>query len=588
MNDREREDSVNNDGKGSVRPGEEAVARSVSRGDFLKVMGAAGVGAAVGSNVLLREAFARQRPAGKFGPTELTFSIKEQYRPFDLLAKNFVGLDDGFDSDTSGDYEVLTPAPESNGGQVSVGGGTLRVSGDSPYYNLFRSSTAQEAPFGTVIVSVKSFAGNETGPEDTVFAGLIKDENNFVAAFYNDRKKLAGFDVVVDGQVNTLGTVGADLSAPMRFAFVLNERKVTVLADTGSGFRPLIQRNTRDFLDLRRPSVLAEYRNGFGARANPGGTIVLDGVEAGYYGEAGVRDPHVVTYADGTPYIKDNKLYLTLTQAGLSFFETAHWGVWTLDLSDYTKLEQVGNLFFMREGMDAVLGDHAGHIVRDEERGRWIVANSTWGDFSFDGVEVNYATLPAGVDLLNGVHIVETKRLQLPTGALPTAAVGQWDPHIVHIGERWYVSFVNASRFFVFYPAISRSPEGADFTSLDLVGQDAGKNATEGPIIQRIGGRWYVMASNGDDSPPELRDRYPVYDLKMRFVGNLNAPHPTNIPWPMVTPIPLPRGRTKYILTTFNGTQYYEPVLGYGTHGDFFVMEDAEVRRGYEFEPREP
>ncbi len=48
-------------------------------------------------------------------------------------------------------------------------------------------------------------------------------------------------------------------------------------------------------------------------------------------------------------------------------------------------------------------------------------------------------------------------------------------------------------------------------------------------------------------------------------------------------PIPLSTGNTKYIMITFNGTQYYESLLGYGTHGDFIVMESAQVMRGYAF-----
>jgi hypothetical protein len=104
--------------------------------------------------------------------------------------------------------------------------------------------------------------------------------------------------------------------------------------------------------------------------------------------------------------------------------------------------------------------------------------------------------------------------------------------------------------------------------------------------MQKIGDEWYVLASNGDASPEEIRGQYPVYDLRMNQLSVLDAPHPTNIPWPMVTPIPLRGGRTRYLLTTFNGTQYYEPILGYGTHGDIFAMEARETRRGYEFPPR--
>jgi hypothetical protein len=107
-----------------------------------------------------------------------------------------------------------------------------------------------------------------------------------------------------------------------------------------------------------------------------------------------------------------------------------------------------------------------------------------------------------------------------------------------------------------------------------------------------------MLASCGDDEPPELHDKYPMYfleaanpdataaDRRLRSDGYLDAPHLTNIPHPMVVPIPLSTGNTKYIVITFNGTQYYEPLLGYGTHGDFYVMEAARVVRGYVFPSR--
>lgn len=46
------------------------------------------------------------------------------------------------------------------------------------------------------------------------------------------------------------------------------------------------------------------------------------------------------------------------------------------------------------------------------------------------------------------------------------------------------------------------------------------------------------------------------------------------------------RRRTKYIRITFNGTRYYMDRLGYGTHGDFYVMEGRSTVDGYVFRPR--
>jgi hypothetical protein len=157
----------------------------------------------------------------------------------------------------------------------------------------------------------------------------------------------------------------------------------------------------------------------------------------------------------------------------------------------------------------------------------------------------------------------------------------------VHIGQRWYFAFVNASKFFVFYPALARTARGRDFTHLDeLVGADASKNATEGTILQKFGGSWFVLASNGDDSPPEIQQQYPVYDLGMKQVGVLDAPHPTNIPWPMVFPVPLRGGNDRWVMVTFNGTQYHGDLLGYGTHGDVVVMEARPITSPHEFPPR--
>ena len=33
---------------------------------------------------------------------------------------------------------------------------------------------------------------------------------------------------------------------------------------------------------------------------------------------------------------------------------------------------------------------------------------------------------------------------------------------------------------------------------------------------------------------------------------------------------------------------YYNNYLGYGTHGDFYVMNGLPIVEGYEFPPREP
>lgn len=540
------------------------------------VVGTAG---AVGLTGLAASAAGPAAAVSRVDPLDLDFEVVRRQRQVDLVAPRFRLLADSFRERRR--YEVLA-GPSGPAGRVRVAGGALRLAGanGAAFDTLLHAGTTTKAPYAAVQVDVARFSGD--AERDRVQVGLVRDADQHLLASYDHATGTVAIDLTIGGETTSLGTAEAALpSTSVRFALGLTSTSVVALADTGSGPEPLLKVNLADTaLDLRRPGVLATHRHAFGASAGSG-AIELDKVEAGYFGQLGLRDPHLVTHADGRPYLRDGKAYFTFTNAGLGFFETAHWGVWTLDLRTYA-LEQVGNLFFRRDPQGFVYGDHAGHLVLDDRRGRWIVTNSTWGDFAGDSVEINHTTVPARRDLLHGVHVLRTERLDLPLADLPSAAVGQWDPHVVRIDGRWHVGFVNARAFFNFYPALARSPRGADYTDLRLVGADDSKVETEGPILQRFGGRWYVMASNGDASPDEIDGQYPVYDLRMRQVGVLDAPHPTNIPWPMVFPVPASDGRSRWLLVTFNGTQYDEPALGYGTHGDTIVMR-AQTTRGREF-----
>ena len=614
-------------------PSAEALARLSSRKDFLKLLGAAGIGAAAGTSMLAGTAEGAVRT--RLQPTDFTFRIRERFRPFNLLATNFVRLDDSFNRNTIGNYTILRPGPPNeDDGYVRVRDGRLRFAGQDDYYTILKSDTGQRAPYATVIIDVASLT------EGTVYAGLYKDRENYVHAYYDESTNTVGLEVRHNGVLYPLGSTQPDpneFGTSFRFAFVANENEVTALVgdrfmDIGN-FRPLIKRNASIYdngtpdpeddtptgLDLRRRGVLATYKNGFGARSDTGSNILFGRARAGYFGEAGVRDPHVVQYADGTPYIKNNKLYFTLTNAGLGFFEKAHWGVWTMDLSDYTKIEQVGNIFWRNAGDPTkVLGHHAGQIVLDQANDRWIVVVSSWGDFGPQGgdvalepgvvtpnpanppVDILYDELPISVNLLRGVHILTGKRH--PVNDVPFKTEGKWDPGLTRIGGRWYLAYVIATDLFTdCQPALARSPRGADHTQMTFVGADWEKRATEGPIIQKLGGKWRLFASAGDDEPEQFQNRYPIYFLRaanpgadpavrrLAFDGYLDAPHPTNIPHPQIVPLPIRRDgrrRTKYIMITFNGDQFFERVLGYGTHGDFFVMQANQTVRGWEFRPR--
>ncbi|MEJ7843746.1 MAG: hypothetical protein WKF95_18455, partial [Rubrobacter sp.] len=222
-------------------------------------------------------------------------------------------------------------------------------------------------------------------------------------------------------------------------------------------------------------------------------------------------------------------------------------------------------------------------------------------------VDILYDEQPLSLNILRGVHVLEGKKHPVNNTPFPTE--GKWDPGLTRINGVWYLPYVIALDLFSdFQPALAKSPRGGGhLTATEFVGADWGKRATEGSIIQKLGGKWRMFASCGDDEPAQFQGRYPIYFLdaanpeaneedreaaedgtgqRLQFDGYLDAPHPTNIPHPMIVPITTRSGgrtRTKYIMITFNGDQYYIERLGYGTHGDFYVMQAEQTVRGREF-----
>ena len=452
---------------------------------------------------------------------DLSFDITSRYRPFHLLAPGFI------------------QAEKASVGAVS---------------DLVRSDTSPQAPFVAVELDVVDDAGA------VLLAGLATASGDHVAATYDASGQRVGIEVRRNGRTRLLRRKKVALPDRFGFTFVLCENQVTVLADTGDGWKPLLTERDRvaGEIDLRDPDVLSQFNYVWGARTDSK-PAELGAARAGLFGMAGLRDPHLVQHSDGRPYIRDGKAYLTFTCAGLGFFRQAHWGVFTLDLSDPTELEQVGQLYSRRDGL--VLGDHAGQVVRDDDSDQWIVATSSWGDFGRDGVHVRHTTTPD--DILHGVHLLDTEPTPLPTSA------SSWDPALTRISGRWHVAYVESPSQtpFDFHPALARAPQGADWTDgLELVGAATDLHECEGPILSRVGDRWWLLASDGDNR------LYPVFNLDMHRVGRLDAPYLTNIPHPQI--VPLPSGG--HLLVTFDGTPYAKRKLKYGTHGDVVIMRSVD------------
>jgi hypothetical protein len=462
------------------------------------------------------------RPDGK-GATifNLSFTERHRYRPFHVVAPGFVQESRA----TVGEIRDLT-----------------------------RSDISPQAPFAAVEVDIVQATG-------TVIAGLSSADGDRIVATYSAATGTAAIEVRSGGTTNVVRRRRVDLPDAFTLGFAVCENQVTVLARTADvDWRPLITERTKvsRLVDLRDPRTLERHTYTWGVRS---GSATLGDVRAGLFGMTGLRDPHLVQHADGRPYIRDGKVYLTWTCAGLGFFQQAHWAVFTLDLADPTQLEQVSQLYSRRDGL--VLGDHAGQLVRDGDT--WLVATSSWGDFDTGaarGVHVRH--LSSSDDLLTGVHVLETERTDLPTD------VSSWDPGFTRVDDRWLLGFVESPSQdpFDFHPALTQTRDRAPWSGLTKVGAADDLHQCEGPIIARVDNSWWFLASDGEDR------HYPVFDLEMRRVGRLDAPYPTNIPHPQLLRVP---GRAEHesgawLMISFDGTQYAEETMGYGGHGDVVVM----------------
>jgi hypothetical protein len=457
------------------------------------------------------------RPTKEHAIFDLSFETETRYRPFELISPGFVSVRK---RPRAVDLETSTESPE--------------------------------APFCCV-------EGRVSRPTGAVVLGLATEDGEHLLGRFDPATGSLAVEVRRSGRTKTLRRRRLDLPDEFSMAFALCENRVTLLADTGSGWRPYLteRRKVSAAVDMRVPEVLAAHRYAWGVRGGSG-ERGLKSVRAGIFGMTGIRDQHVVQHADGTPLVRDGKLYLTATCAGLGFFQQAHWGVFTLDLARPTRMEQVAHLFTHRDGL--LLGDHAGQLVRDDENDQWLVATSSWGDFDFDGLHVRHLT--TSDDILSGVHVLDTERTPLPTRH------SSWDPGITRIDGRWHVSFVESPSQdpFDFHPALAVGPPGAEWhEKLELVGAATSLHQCEGPIIARVQDDWWFLASDGDAR------NYPVFDMHMRRVGRLDAPYGTNIPHPQL--VQLDSG--DYLLVTFDGTQYAEDVMGYGGHGDVLIMRSA-------------
>ena len=102
-----------------------------------------------------------------------------------------------------------------------------------------------------------------------------------------------------------------------------------------------------------------------------------------------------------------------------------------------------------------------------------------------------------------------------------------------------------ATEYFRFHPALAQ----ARASTHSPCGRRHGRTATEGSTLAASTARGGCWPATGATDRRGLRERYPVFDLDLQEVSTLDAPYPTNIPWPTLVPV-----GDSWLLVGFDGT----------------------------------
>lgn len=179
-------------------------------------------------------------------------------------------------------FTVLAPEPENRPGTVRATEGALAVeSGGAAAFALLRSDRIAREASAAITISQRSYAGADAEAQDALFAGLIKDAQNYLLVWYNHRQGRTGWDARVNGELAGQRIVQLDgkISYPgpnARLACVTHRDELTAYAAASDGaWQYLFTTDIGRYARLDDPQVRKQYHYGFGIRID-GGTLTAE------------------------------------------------------------------------------------------------------------------------------------------------------------------------------------------------------------------------------------------------------------------------------------------------------------------------
>jgi len=431
---------------------------------------------------------------------------------FELQPSTLVFNTESFTSDT-GQFTTYT---EGTIGSFAVTGGrgVITNTGDQTTF----VKTGPDITIPDIFVSI-DVAANTGSPSayNNIAVGIIKDNDNIVAAGYDHKNSLIRVNVKNAGTSTVLGQTSASYTVPFKLALSILANSCAVWVDTGSGWTVATKANIGSNLNLKTAS-LAGWKSGFVAAMPSAASWSFDNLVVGRFGALGLRDQCMMTTPAGDPFVSGSTVYFTASRSEPNG-ESAT-GVFSLDMAGSVAgagpaVAQIGTIWVSRDG--ASQNDLPMHLVNNGD-GTTRVFSSTWGN-NFGGslriqtaqVSINFTT-PA----TNFLTTLASITLPASGGGSVSGTQGVFDAYGVLLSGTWYVGYAwTSTTSFTseveFYPVLATS---ADLSSFTYVGTDSSRGNAEGTKLFNANGNTYVIGCGRTTSQ--------IYNTSMTFLGYTN------------------------------------------------------------------
>lgn len=289
--------------------------------------------------------------------------------------------------------------------------------------------------------------------------------------------------------------------------------------------------------DMRRVDTCTRYSFGVRAELPAGGEVTVEDARSLLTCGTGQADPQVVQLKDGSPLIRDGRLYVCMTTRGFERICDSWQGVYSIDLDSY-ELRLEGALFFGK-GDGLMYGFHATKMVYDEDAGRFLVMTTTHEDTH------TLAYSSSSADLLHGMHYLECTELPFPHSYSNGHGFNTEDPDFFFDSEagRWRLAYC-ALKDGSYVTYLCESDEwNGPYRQV----AESDRNNNTGIRITTVGGRRHVLSGGTGTT-------FYIYDYpSLRCLGTFNQQFANGgfRGWPTIVPVPY-GNYERYLWITFD------------------------------------